>query len=110
MMKYGIIMPLKECYESCSFYRGRNFISMLVIKKGVGEVKHKGGPAFTFTVPCFPNRGVLHISINVIASDTAAKCTHSWNLYLRCDVAKLAILCMGLPITTTPVAGEWLTV
>ena len=29
-------------------------------------------------------------------------------LYLRCDVAKLAILCMGLPITTTLVAGDWL--
>ena len=32
-------------------------------------------PAFTFrTVHCFPNRGGLRISINVIATDTAAKC------------------------------------
>ena len=28
-------------------------------------------PAFTFTVHCFPDRQVLHISINVIDMDTA---------------------------------------
>ena len=38
---------------------------------GIGIIRI---PAFTFTVHCFPNRGILSISINVIAMDTAAKC------------------------------------
>ena len=34
--------------------------------------------------------------------------TCTYIMYLRCEDAILAILCMGLPITTT-IAGEWLS-